>query len=158
MTPRIALFLAVLLTALALVPGGAHLAALPNKIGLDRADYFTAQQIYAGWNLFGIVLFAALAANLALALVLRRHGRPSGWALAGGLLVAANLAVFFAWTFPANRATGNWTHQPADWERLRLQWELSHAGAAILMLAALLCVLLAVLEQLPPGQHRRLDR
>jgi len=51
--------LAIILTALALVPSGAHLAALPNKIAMAQAAYFVAQQIYAGWTLFGIVLFGA---------------------------------------------------------------------------------------------------
>ena len=38
-----------MLTALALVPSGAHLAALPNKMAMAQAAYFVAQQIYAGW-------------------------------------------------------------------------------------------------------------
>jgi len=49
-----------MLTALALVPSGAHLAALPNKMAMAQPAYFVAQQIYAGWALFGIVPFAAL--------------------------------------------------------------------------------------------------
>jgi hypothetical protein len=36
-------FVAMMLTALALVPGGAHLFALPNKISLSESDYFIAQ-------------------------------------------------------------------------------------------------------------------
>lgn len=47
-----------MLTALALVPSGAHVAALPNKMAMAQAAYFVAQQIYAGWALFGIVLLA----------------------------------------------------------------------------------------------------
>jgi hypothetical protein len=34
-------FLAPVVTALALVPAGAHLFALPNKLGLSEAQYFT---------------------------------------------------------------------------------------------------------------------
>ena len=59
MALRIIQFLAIIITALAFVPSGAHLAALPNKIAMVQADYFVAQQIYAGWTLFGIVLFGA---------------------------------------------------------------------------------------------------
>ena len=62
MALRLVQFLAIMLTVLALVP---HLAALPNKIAMAQAVYFIAQQIYAGWALFGIALFGALAANLA---------------------------------------------------------------------------------------------
>ena len=54
-----------MLTALTLVPSGAHLAALPNKMAMAQAAYFVAQQIYAGWALFGIILSGALVANLA---------------------------------------------------------------------------------------------
>jgi hypothetical protein len=77
-------FLAIMLTALALVPSGAHLAALPNKMAMARAAYFVAQQIYAGWAPFGIVQFGALMANLAHAVVLGKLDRSSF------LLIAAN--------------------------------------------------------------------
>lgn len=39
-------FLALVFTALALVPYGAHLFALPNKIGMEQEDYFIAQSVY----------------------------------------------------------------------------------------------------------------
>jgi hypothetical protein len=43
MRTRIIAGLAIILTAIALVPSGAHLFALPNKIGLAQDDYFVAQ-------------------------------------------------------------------------------------------------------------------
>src|SRR5690606_16447499 len=61
MGAKTAQFLAIMLTALALVPAGAHFFELPNKIGLAEDDYFVVQNIYRGWALFGIVLFGALA-------------------------------------------------------------------------------------------------
>src|SRR5688500_3068553 len=69
-------FLAVVFTALALVPGGAHLFELPNKIDLDQNAYFTVQAIYRGWALFGIALFGALGFNLALAVLTREERTP----------------------------------------------------------------------------------
>jgi NAD(P)-dependent dehydrogenase (short-subunit alcohol dehydrogenase family) len=90
-----------MLTALALVPTGAHLAALPNKMAMVQAAYFVAQQIYAGWALFGIVLFGALAANLAHTIVLRWLGRSFGYALAAFLLIAVSLVIFFVWAVEA---------------------------------------------------------
>jgi hypothetical protein len=137
-------FLAVILTALSLVPGVAHLIELPNKIGLGQQAYFTVQQIYAGWDLFGAVLIAALAANLSFTIMLLKLGRPFGYALAAFLLVAANLAIFFIWTFPANQATSNWTVAPGNWSELRMQWEYSHAFNALVMATALVCVVAAV--------------
>ncbi|HEX7204375.1 MAG TPA: hypothetical protein VF237_04425 [Xanthobacteraceae bacterium] len=67
-------FLAIVLTALALVPGGAHFFSLPNKITLTESNYFIVQNIYRGWALFGIVLFGALFANMALAWAMRWPG------------------------------------------------------------------------------------
>jgi hypothetical protein len=139
-------FLAVILTALALVPGGAHLFALPNKIGLDERQYFTAQSIYRGWALFGFVLFGALAANLGLAMMQRRHRVAFRLALAGAALIAATLVIFFLWTFPANQATSNWTVVPANWQALRSQWEYSHAVNAVLTFLALCAVTVAALK------------
>ena len=45
--------LAIVLTALALVPAGAHIAALPNKIALPAEAYVVAQAVYLGWWLWG---------------------------------------------------------------------------------------------------------
>ncbi|HVX99699.1 MAG TPA: DUF1772 domain-containing protein [Pseudorhodoplanes sp.] len=140
-------FSAVLLTALALVPGMAHLLALPNKIGLDEQDYFIVQQIYRGWAFLGIVLISALIADLVLAISLRGQGRAFRLAVGGVVLVALTLAVFFAWTYPANVATGNWTSVPPNWEALRRQWEYSHALNAIISLLAFGCVAAAALSR-----------
>ena len=88
-------FSAVVLTALALVPGGAHVFALPNKIGLSQEEYFTVQAIYRGWAWFGIVLAGALAANVSLAAALRDQRWPFRLALAGFIIIAASFVIFF---------------------------------------------------------------
>jgi len=141
--------LAIVLTALALVPGGAHLFALSNKIDLPRDQYFTVQSIYFGWALLGIVLFAALAANLILAISVQRHRTAFMLAVAGFVGIAATLLIFFLWTYPANVATSNWTVAPADWRELRTQWEYSHAANAVITFLALVCVTLAGLLSAP---------
>jgi hypothetical protein len=142
---RIAQFLAIVLTALALVPTGAHLFELPNKIGLPQDAYFVVQNIYRGWALFGIVLFGALAANLILTFMVR-HQRGAFWlALLTFLLVVATLVVFFTWTYPANQAISNWTEVPANWEELRRDWEYAHAASAVLTFIALCTLMLSTL-------------
>ena len=65
MGPKTIQFLAIIITARALVPAGAHLASMPNKIGLDKGQYFTIQGAYRGWALFGIALIGALSVLLA---------------------------------------------------------------------------------------------
>ena len=95
----------MVLTAVALIPSGAHLFALPNKIGLAQEQYFIVQNIYRGWALFGAVLFPAALANFALAFMLRGRGAPFVLALLAGLCVTATLVISFVWTYPANQAT-----------------------------------------------------
>lgn len=146
MTLGIVQFLSVVLTALALIPGGAHLLELPVKLGVDQQAYFTIQQIYRGWALFGIVFAAALAANLAMAWLTRRDRRACGFAIAAALLLVAFFVIFFLWTFPANVATANWTIVPDNWEQLRRQWEYSHAVNAVVTVAALCGTVLSVLS------------
>ena len=53
------------------------------------------------------------------------------------------LAIFFAWTYPANQATANWTVAPPNWAELRLRWEYAHAVNAVLTFVGLCAVTLA---------------
>jgi hypothetical protein len=147
MGTKVLQFCAIMLTAMALVPAGAHLFELPNKIGLDQNAYFTVQGIYRGWALFGIALIGALVANgvLALLLVLRR--RPYVLPLAAFLLMAATLAIFFTWTYPANQATSDWTLPAANWQELRAHWEYAHAVNAVLTFIALCCLTWSVVAR-----------
>lgn len=46
--------------------GFAHLLAMPNKLAMSREDCFTAQRVYDGWALLGIVIFPALFSTIAL--------------------------------------------------------------------------------------------
>jgi hypothetical protein len=120
-------FLVIILTGLALIAPAAHLFELPGKIGMTQSQYFTVQSIYRGWWIVGLLLPAALLANVGLALI-ARHDRLSFWlAVIAAALIAMNLAIFFWWTQPANAATANWTTQPKNWRALRQQWEYSHA-------------------------------
>jgi hypothetical protein len=129
---KILQFLALVLTALALVPAGAHLLELPNKIDLSERDYFVVQSIYSGWAMLGIVLIGAMLANLVHAILLRGQGLAFVCASLAFLCVAVTLVIFFAFTFPANQLTGNWTQVPADWQGLRSEWEISHAVNAVI--------------------------
>jgi uncharacterized membrane protein len=138
-------FFAVMLTALALVPAGAHFFEMPNKIGLSQEQYFTVQGIYRGWALFGFVLLGAIGTNLVNA-ILSWDEPPAFWfALLASLLMVASLAIFSVWTYPANQATSNWTVAPANWANLRRQWEYSHAANAVMTFLALCAVTASIL-------------
>jgi hypothetical protein len=138
-------FVAMVLTALALVPVGAHLFALPNKIHLSESNYFIVQNIYRGWALLGIVLIGAVLATLSLAVLIRAQRAPFVFTLISALCLLAMLAIFFAFTYPANQATNNWTEVPANWEQLRWQWEVSHAVNAVITFVAFCSLTISLL-------------
>jgi hypothetical protein len=138
-------FLAVILTALALVPAGAHLFELANKIGLSQEQYFIVQGIYRGWALFGFVLVGAIGANLVHAILIRDEPYAFWLALLAFLLMVGSLAIYFIWTYPANQATSNWTVAPANWVSLRKQWEFSHAANGVTTFVALCAVTASLL-------------
>src|SRR5262249_26252512 len=104
-----------------------------------------------GWALFGIVIFAAIGANLALAVTLKRRRAPFWLNTMASLLLACSLVVFFLWTYPANHATNNWTMTVPDWEKLRKQWEFSHAANAVLTFIALCCATAAATAATAPS-------
>jgi hypothetical protein len=137
-------------TALALGPALAHLLELPNKIGLPKDAYFTVQQIYAGWNRLGVVLMVQLLSIVAVILLARDDRRLRTLAIVALLCLAGAQVLFWTFTFPANTATVNWTVQPDNWQALRLHWEYSHAGGALLQFTAMVCLLVGAL-----GDNRR---
>jgi hypothetical protein len=146
MTVRTIQFFAIVVSALALVPSGAHLFALPNKIGLSQPEYLTAQSIYYGWAILGILWPAGAILSAALAFLIRQQGLPFWLAALAALCFVAMLIVFFVWTFPANQATENWVVLPENWETLRRQWEYSHAVNAALALLAFCLVTMSVVS------------
>lgn len=127
------------------MPAGAHLFALPGNIDLEAEAYLTVQQIYRGWALFGVVLVATVASAGVFAFPSRSRAASMWLAAAGGLLIAATLAVFFLFVLPANQATENWTVPPANWEALRTRWEYGHAVNAGVTLAGFVALVLSAL-------------
>jgi hypothetical protein len=105
------------------------------------------QGIYRGWALFGVVLLPAAAVILALTIALWRRGMAFRYALVAFVCMAATLAIFFAWTYPANVATANWTIAPDNWAALRRQWEYAHAANAVLTFVALCALTLSMLNE-----------
>ena len=137
--------LAIVAVGLCLIPAGAHLFELPNKIGLAPEQYMIVQCIYAGWALFGVAIFAALALTLAHAVLVRAAPYAFWLSLAAFACLALTQAIFWTFTYPLNAATANWTAKPADFEAARRQWEYSHAVNALLTFAAFLAMTLSAL-------------
>ena len=113
-----------------------------EQTATELAGLPEVQQIYRGWALLGIVVIAAVILNLVLAIKLREEGSVFLLALTAFLCTLGSQVLFWLYTFPVNRMTKNWTVVPADWLRLRSQWEYSHAAGAILDLTALVLLFL----------------
>lgn len=138
-------FMAVVFNALALSPGAANLFELSRKLRLPQERYYAIQAVYRGWDLFAIVLVAALAANLARAIMTAGEGPAFHFAVAATVLVGAALAIFLAVTLPADFASDNWKSVTPDWQKLRARWEYSHAINAVLLFLALCAATLSIL-------------
>jgi hypothetical protein len=136
--------LAIVLTALALVPLGAHLASLPNKINLTAEQYFIIQTSYRGWFLFAFAQIPSVIVAFVLAYMARADTGPFRLALVAAVCMAMTLAIYFTWVNPANLATDQWTTIPENWETLRRHWEYGHAASAVLSIIALCAVTAAV--------------
>src|SRR5205814_4928971 len=134
-------FLAIILTGLAVVAPAAHLLEMSRKMRLPKERYFVVQDIYIGWWKAGLLLPAAAIANIVFAIM-----TGSGFAVAAAVLIAANLTIFVIWTLPVNRITQNWTVQRDDWQKLRNQWEYSHAVNAGVTFLAFCAAALAALK------------
>jgi hypothetical protein len=152
MRMKVVQLIAIITTALYLVPAGAHLLELRNKIALTATEYLTVQKIYAGWSLFGVVVGVALLATLAHTLLVRADRTAFAWSLGAFVALAATQGLFWAFTYPVNAATDFWTVPPDSFEVARRQWEYSHAASAVLTFAALVAIVLAALLHRPSAE------
>jgi hypothetical protein len=77
--------------------------------------------------------------------LVREQRAPFVFTLISLLCLLATLTIFFAFTFPANQATINWTTVPANWQQLRWQWEMSHAVNALITFVAFCSLTISLL-------------
>jgi len=131
---------AVVSIAIYLVPGGAHFFELANKMAMSQSEYMTVQKIYAGWSSFGVTIVAALLLTLLHTFMVRRDRTAFLLSLVAFLCLAATQGIFWAFTYPMNVASNQWTVAPSDFEAVRRQWEYSHAVNAALTFAALVAI------------------
>jgi len=132
-------FIALVLTAIALIPAGAHVFEMSGKMKLGRDAYFVVQGLYRGWAWFGIALMGSLLACLTNA-ALPGNRRDRFLSLFAALMIAASLAIFFAYVYPVNQSTQNWTTLSANWKNLRYQWEWGHVVSAVFTFLAFLAL------------------
>lgn len=136
-------FTALLFSIITLSALMAHLLALPAKIRLSAQDYLTVQGIYRGGAWLGVFELGAIV--LMLVWTIREyHSKQFSFLFTATSCLIVSTAIFFVFTFPANRATHNWTNLPLNWQELRTHWEYSHAVRAMLNLVSV-CLLIVML-------------
>ncbi len=154
MTLQVWRFICVLLAALGLTMGGAHVLELTPRMHYD-AQLYTAvtSTLYRYYGIVGgVIQVSALASAAVLAWLVK--DRPSfRLTLAGALCLAAALGVWAWLVQPVNaewgRALlGNAASAPEAYLRLRDRWEFGHAAAFTAWLLGFLCLLLSVLSEI----------
>jgi hypothetical protein len=103
------------------------------------------QKVYMGWVFFGIAILAALIFTAWHTVQAWREPTARWLSLLSFVSVVATQLIFWAYTYPMNALTRNWTVMPANLEAARRQWEYSHAVNAGLTLLALVLIVAAVL-------------
>lgn len=146
---RLVQLLTLVALALALVPAGAHLFEMRAKLALSPEAYMQVQTLYAGWALFGIPIYLALALLLILCWLHSSTGAALALTFLALVLLAATQGIFWAYTQPMNEATRNWTVLPSNLAAARTQWEYSHALNAVLTFLAFTCAAAAVIRFQP---------
>jgi hypothetical protein len=143
---RVLRFFSLLLVALGLAPGAAHLLEMPVKLGYAPELYFAVTStLYALFGSVGaIVQVGALVITGVLAFVSR--GLPATrLVVAAAVLLGLSLTAWGALVAPVNAQWGDAIKSgsqalPAIYAELRLRWEYGHAVAFALWFAGYCCL------------------
>jgi hypothetical protein len=145
--------LTIMLTALSMGTALCHLLEMPAKITYGGALWLTLlQTLYrpAFGTIGAFFEVGALVTAVVLAFLVRR--RPAFvWTLLGALCLVMAHAAFWIWVAPVNKTMSPLTPEtlPADWMRLRDQWEYTHAARAVLQIVALGALVFSILVEVP---------
>ncbi|MFZ7127687.1 MAG: hypothetical protein ACOWWM_16135 [Desulfobacterales bacterium] len=155
---RIWRFITLILTALGLVMGGAHVLELPPKMRYDPEMYAAVTSTL--YPLFGLIGGPLQVAAVFSALVLTYwvRGRPPfRLTLFGALSIVLSLVLWFILVAPVN---AEWRRVmetasesvPSAYQRLRSRWEYGHAAAFIAWLTGFSLLLSSVLKDTPSSR------
>jgi hypothetical protein len=148
----------IMLTALSMGTALCHLLEMPAKITYEGALWLTLlQTLYppAFGTIGAFFEVGAVVTAVMLAFLVRR--RPAFvWTLLGALCLVVAHAAFWIWVAPVNATMSPLTPEtlPADWMRLRNQWEYTHAARAVLQIVALGALVFSILVEIPTDASR----
>jgi hypothetical protein len=128
----------------------AHLMELPARMSWSQdlwVQTTVTGGLYRSFEMPGALIATGavlLAATLAF---VRRSATEAGWWIAGAVLFAVGLAVWFAFVAPMNKHLAAWRTSAVvtNFESVRAQWEYAHATIAVLLFAGLTCLIRAAL-------------
>jgi hypothetical protein len=150
-------FITLILTALNMGLAFCHLMELPAKMQYDGALYATINNSL--YRTFGTapgiaVEIGSILSAAALAFLVRKRRPAFLLTLAGAICLLVAQVIWWIFIFPVNAEIRMWTAAtvPADWTRLRNQWEYTHATRFALQLLGLSALLLSVLRETPTEQ------
>ena len=123
-----------------------HLFQATNKIYLSGAGDQAVQQIYFDWMMLGVIVACAMVTTLDLTIMVRKRRKAFIYTLIALLSLVGAQVLFWAFTYSANQATGNWTMLPANWQELRQKWEVLYAVGGVLNLAALASIIFSLIS------------
>ncbi len=142
-------FLSLLCTTIAFALTLCHVLEMPGKLALSGDVWLAVQHhLYGTFAWVGAIGEIGAIVFSGWLFVLLRDRRPAGaLALLATLCAVAGLASWFMLVAPLNKiiAAATATSMPADWEAVRLQWELGHAVAAGLFTVAWVALVLGLL-------------
>ena len=152
---RVWRFVTILLSAVALSAGLAHLTELPGKLALDGKTYATLHRtVYLAFGLTAVWV-ETLALVGAVGLAWRLRDRGTAFRLTAAATACQFLAVllFVAVVLPASRAMDGWSPDalPANWAAWRARWEYGHAVRAVLLLAGFAALVWSVVRETTPA-------
>ena len=143
----------ILLTALSMGLALAHLLEMPAKITYEGALWLRLKQtLYHAFGTVGAFFeVGAVLASVVLAFLVRHRPGAFGWTLFGALCLVAMHAVYWLRVAPVNATIVPLTPDtlPADWTRLRDQWEHTHALRAVLQVVAVGAFVWSILVETP---------
>jgi hypothetical protein len=159
---RIVRFLAVIIVALGLVPGGAHALEMAPKMGYS-ADLYTAvtSTLYLYYGIVGAIVQVGSVLIVAMLAWLVRRRCGFGWTVAAALILLGSLIVWGALVAPVNATWGHVLHAnpdvaPAAYARLRPRWEYGHLVAFGAWLIGFICLVISILLEVPESGTSRI--
>ncbi|RJQ81463.1 MAG: DUF1772 domain-containing protein [Desulfobacteraceae bacterium] len=152
-------FIAIMLTALSMGVALCHLLEMPAKMTFDAALWLTLlQTLYppAFGPIGGYMEVGAVVTTVLLTFMVRRRRPAFHWTFMAAFCMVAAHAAFWILIAPVNAAMLPLTPEtvPADWMRLRDQWEYTHAARAVVQIVALGALVLSIIVETPTRASR----